>query len=55
VFAHTNLQGAVATRRGDRHARQEPIASENDTLDAVCEAIRSGKRLSGPMRAIKPS
>ena len=55
MFAHNNLQGAVATRRGDRHAWQEPIASENDTLDAVCEAIRSGKRLSGPMRAIKPS
>jgi hypothetical protein len=53
VYAHNNLQGEVATRKGDRHNWQEPVASENDTLDAVCEAIRSGKRLDGP--AIKPA
>jgi hypothetical protein len=53
MYAHNNLQGPVATRRGDRHAWQDPVASENDTLDAVCEAIRSGKRLGGP--AIRPS
>lgn len=48
MYAHNNLQGFVATRKGDRHAWQAPVASENDTLDAVCEAIRSGKRLPGP-------
>ncbi len=47
IFAHNNLQGVVGTRKGDRHSWQDPVASENDTLDAVCEAIRTGKRLDG--------
>ena len=53
IFAHNNLQGPVAQRVGDRKTWQEPVASENDTLDAVCEAIRSGKRLDAkpPRRA----
>jgi hypothetical protein len=56
MFAHNNLQGAVATRKGDRRLFQEPVASENDTLDAVCEAIRSGRRLqTGPLHKAKPS
>lgn len=55
MYAHNNLQGFVATRKGDRHAWQEPVASENDTLDAVCEAIRTGKRLDGELRPAKPS
>jgi hypothetical protein len=42
----------VARRNGDRRLFQEPIASEVDTLDAVCEAIRTGKRLDEP--AVKP-
>ncbi|MFI4949914.1 MAG: surface-adhesin E family protein [Caulobacterales bacterium] len=55
MYAHNNLQGYVATRNGDRHNWQEPVASENDTLDAVCEAIRSGKRLEGPpLKNAKP-
>jgi|SRR6185437_7351164 len=45
IFAHNNLQGPVAQKIGDRTTWQDPVASENDTLDAVCEAIRSGKRL----------
>ena len=45
IFAHNNLQGPVAHKIGDRRNWQDPVASENDTLDAVCEAIRSGKRL----------
>jgi hypothetical protein len=56
MYAHNNLQGEVATRKGGRHNWQEPVASENDTLDAVCEAIRSGKRLDGPVaKPAKPS
>jgi len=56
VYAHNNLQGELASRKGDRHSWQEPVASENDTLDAVCEAIRSGKRLDGPVtKPAKPS
>jgi hypothetical protein len=52
IFAHNNLQGVVAHKIGDRKSWQEPVASENDTLDAVCEAIRSGKRLDArPPRA----
>jgi hypothetical protein len=32
------------------------VASEVDTLDAVCEAIRTGKRLDGPaVKSAKPS
>jgi hypothetical protein len=53
IYAHNNLQGLVGTRKGDRHSWQEPVASENDTLDAVCEAIRTGKRLDG--LAVKPA
>jgi len=45
IFAHNNLEGPVAVKYGDRMDWQEPVASENDTLDAVCEAIRSGHRL----------
>jgi hypothetical protein len=45
IFAHNNLEGPVAHKIGDRKSWQDPVASENDTLDAVCEAIRSGKRL----------
>jgi hypothetical protein len=45
IYAHNNLQGPVAQKIGDRKSWQDPVASENDTLDAVCEAIRSGKRL----------
>jgi hypothetical protein len=54
IYAHNNLEGVVAQKTGDRHAWQTPIASEVDTLDAVCEAIRSGKRLDGPMARAKP-
>ncbi|HEV7385493.1 MAG TPA: surface-adhesin E family protein [Phenylobacterium sp.] len=53
IYAHNNLQGVVGTRKGDRHSWQEPVASENDTLDAICEAIRTGKRLDG--LAVKPA
>jgi hypothetical protein len=45
IYAHNNLEGPVAHKIGARRDFQEPVASENDTLDAVCEAIRSGKRL----------
>jgi len=45
IFAHNNLEGVVAHKIGDRKSWQDPVASEDDTLDAVCEAIRSGKRL----------
>jgi hypothetical protein len=55
MYEHNNLQGEVATRHGQRHDWQAPVASENDTLDAVCEAIRSGKRLDGELRPAKPS
>jgi hypothetical protein len=56
IYAHNNLQGVVGTRKGDRHSWQDPVASENDTLDAVCEAIRTGKRLDGlPAKPAKPS
>jgi hypothetical protein len=55
MYAHNNLQGEVATRHGQRHDWQAPVASENDTLDAVCEAIRSGKRLDGVRRPVKPT
>jgi hypothetical protein len=54
VYAHNNLLGEVARKTGDRHKWQDPIASEVDTLDAVCEAIRTGKRLEGPV-AVKPA
>jgi hypothetical protein len=52
AYSHNNLVGEVARRKGDRRLFQEPIASEVDTLDAVCEAIRTGKRLDEP--AVKP-
>ena len=52
AYSHNNLVGEVARRKGDRRLFQEPVASEVDTLDAVCEAIRIGKRLDGP--AVKP-
>ena len=56
AYAHNNLVGEVTRRQGDRRLFQEPVASENDTLDAVCEAIRSGKRReNGPIRRAKPS
>jgi hypothetical protein len=52
AYSHNNLVGEVGRRRGDRRLFQEPVASEIDTLEAVCEAIRTGKRLDGP--AAKP-
>lgn len=57
AYAHNNLVGEVTRRQGDRRLFQEPVASENDTLDAVCEAIRTGKRLENgsTIRRAKPS
>jgi hypothetical protein len=56
AYAHNNLSGPViVSRKGDRRLFQEPVASENDTLDAVCEAIRSGKRLDGKLKPARPS
>ncbi len=49
AYSHNNLVGEVARRQGDRRRFQAPIASEIDTLDAVCEAIRTGRRLDGPV------
>ena len=49
AYSHNNLIGEVARRQGDRRLFQEPVASEVDTLDAVCEAIRTGKRLDAPV------
>ncbi|WP_372783948.1 hypothetical protein [Phenylobacterium sp.] len=55
AYTHNNLIGEVTRRQGDRRLFQEPVASEVDTLDAVCEAIRTGKRLDGPLVAVKPA
>lgn len=56
VYAHNNLLGEVARKQGDRRRWQTPIASEVDTVDAVCEAIRTGNRLDGPVsKPAKPS
>lgn len=56
AYAHNNLAGPViVSRKGDRRLFQEPVASENDTLDAVCEAIRSGKRLHDNLKPARPS
>lgn len=57
AYARNNLSGpVVVSRKGDRRLFQEPVASENDTLDAVCDAIRSGKRLDGKtLKSGRPS
>lgn len=56
AYAQNNLSGPViVSRKGDRRLFQEPVASENDTLDAVCDAIKSGKRLQGALKAVKPT
>ena len=56
AYTHNNLIGEMTRRQGDRRLFQEPVASEVDTLDAVCEAIRTGKRLDGPAAPpVKPS
>lgn len=56
AYALNNLKGPViVTHTGDRMHFQEPVASENDTLDAVCDAIRSGKRLDGKLKAARPT
>jgi hypothetical protein len=57
AYAYNNLKGpVVADRKGDRRLFQEPVASENDTLDAVCDAIKSGKRrLDGKLKLAQPT
>ncbi|THD64690.1 surface-adhesin E family protein [Phenylobacterium sp.] len=57
AYAHNNLSGPIVnSRQGDRRLFQAPVASENDTLDAVCQAIRTGKRLEGkPLKGGKVS
>lgn len=56
AYAHNNLTGPVIViHQGDRQHFQEPVASENDTLDAVCDAIKSGKRLHDNLKPARPS
>ncbi|MBS0360801.1 MAG: hypothetical protein JSR98_05440 [Proteobacteria bacterium] len=54
AYAYNNLKGPViVSRKGDRRLFQAPVASENDTLDAVCDAIKSGKRMQSTLKAAK--
>ncbi|MBS0331832.1 MAG: hypothetical protein JSS35_03625, partial [Proteobacteria bacterium] len=56
AYAYNNLKGPViVSRKGDRRLFQEPVASENDTLDAVCDAIKSGKRLRDNLKPARPT
>ena len=57
AYARNNLKGPViVTHTGDRMHFQEPVASENDTLDAVCDAIKSGRRqLNGKLKNTEPT
>ena len=54
AYAYNNLKGPViVSRKGDRRLFQAPVASENDTLDAVCDAIKTGKRMQRPLKAAR--